>query len=343
MPVQRSKPAPMSIQYVAPTVAMASNRPNACPDIQRPTPTTALTPNHATPVALPHHTASTTPVPLPDLNCSLSSPPKCVVPAKVPERTTLLASTKASLLATPWPLHPHWPSLPWALATQLTMPRMVQVALLAAPDAHASRQPRPSRSQPWRAVAAEVGPTNLAAPPHIPVPAPTPTSSIDRIVHRLRNLGLATDGDDPTTATVTAPPDGNERLGDLLDRSWACPNRHFAASSFDEEVLPWERDEESVQGRGQEEGKRSVRCITLGNVVRRERRVLVSIYDVVVGDVVPLKIGDQVPADGVLISGHSLSIDESSMTGESKIVHKDQKSPFLMSGCKVADDYDTML
>ena len=28
----------------------------------------------------------------------------------------------------------------------------------------------------------------------------------------------------------------------------------------------------------------------------------------------------QVPADGILISGHSLAIDESSMTGESKIV-----------------------
>lgn len=46
----------------------------------------------------------------------------------------------------------------------------------------------------------------------------------------------------------------------------------------------------------------------------------ISIYDVVVGDVIPLRIGDQVPADGVLISGHSLAIDESSMTGESKIV-----------------------
>ncbi|CAL5404495.1 unnamed protein product [Camellia sinensis] len=31
-------------------------------------------------------------------------------------------------------------------------------------------------------------------------------------------------------------------------------------------------------------------------------------------------IGDQVPADGIIISGHSLAIDESSMTGESKIV-----------------------
>ncbi|XP_062183925.1 calcium-transporting ATPase 5, plasma membrane-type isoform X2 [Phragmites australis] len=78
-------------------------------------------------------------------------------------------------------------------------------------------------------------------------------------------------------------------------------------------------------------------------VVRGGRRIMVSIYDLVVGDVVPLKIGDQVPADGILINGHSLSIDESSMTGESTIVHKDQKSPFLMSGCKVADGYGTML
>ncbi|XP_073000941.1 calcium-transporting ATPase 5, plasma membrane-type-like [Typha latifolia] len=78
-------------------------------------------------------------------------------------------------------------------------------------------------------------------------------------------------------------------------------------------------------------------------VIRGGRRIEVSIFDLVVGDVVPLKIGDQVPADGILISGHSLAIDESSMTGESKIVHKDQKAPFLMSGCKVADGYGNML
>ncbi|CAL5384086.1 unnamed protein product [Camellia sinensis] len=54
-------------------------------------------------------------------------------------------------------------------------------------------------------------------------------------------------------------------------------------------------------------------------VVRGGRRENISIYDIVVGDVIPLKIGDQVPADGIIISGHSLAIDESSMTGESKI------------------------
>uniref|UniRef100_A0A5B6ZKA7 Putative calcium-transporting ATPase 10, plasma membrane-type n=1 Tax=Davidia involucrata TaxID=16924 RepID=A0A5B6ZKA7_DAVIN len=78
-------------------------------------------------------------------------------------------------------------------------------------------------------------------------------------------------------------------------------------------------------------------------VIRGGRRLEVSIFDLVVGDVVPLKIGDQVPADGILISGQSLALDESSMTGESKIVHKDLKAPFLMSGCKVADGYGTML
>ncbi|KAK7281193.1 hypothetical protein RIF29_08957 [Crotalaria pallida] len=51
----------------------------------------------------------------------------------------------------------------------------------------------------------------------------------------------------------------------------------------------------------------------------------------------------EVPADGILITGHSLAIDESSMTGESKIVNKDSKDPFLLSGCKVADGSGTML
>ncbi|KAG8047861.1 hypothetical protein GUJ93_ZPchr0008g12694 [Zizania palustris] len=96
---------------------------------------------------------------------------------------------------------------------------------------------------------------------------------------------------------------------------------------------------QSLQFRHLNEEKQNIQV----EVVRGGKRCGASIFDLVVGDVVPLKIGDQVPADGVMISGHSLAIDESSMTGESKTVHKDQKAPFLMSGCKVADGYGSML
>ncbi|KAH6837915.1 autoinhibited Ca2+ -ATPase [Perilla frutescens var. hirtella] len=97
---------------------------------------------------------------------------------------------------------------------------------------------------------------------------------------------------------------------------------------------------QSLQFQNLNEEKQNIQM----EVVRGGRRIKVSIFEIVVGDVVPLKIGDQVPADGLVISGHSLAIDESSMTGESKIVHKDPtRSPFLMSGCKVADGYGSMV
>ncbi|PIN07122.1 Calcium transporting ATPase [Handroanthus impetiginosus] len=97
---------------------------------------------------------------------------------------------------------------------------------------------------------------------------------------------------------------------------------------------------QSLQFQNLNEEKQNIQM----EVIRSGRRIKVSIFEIVVGDVVPLKIGDQVPADGLVISGHSISIDESSMTGESKIVHKDStRAPFLMSGCKVADGYGTML
>jgi Ca2+-transporting ATPase len=78
-------------------------------------------------------------------------------------------------------------------------------------------------------------------------------------------------------------------------------------------------------------------------VLRAGKRQMVSIFDLVVGDIVPLSIGGQVPADGVLVEGHSLSIDESTMTGESFPVKKDKTRPFLLSGCKVQDGQGTML
>ncbi|XP_021819005.1 putative calcium-transporting ATPase 13, plasma membrane-type [Prunus avium] len=78
--------------------------------------------------------------------------------------------------------------------------------------------------------------------------------------------------------------------------------------------------------------------------VRGGRRQQISIFDIVVGDVICLKIGDQVPADGLFLDGHSLQVDESSMTGESDHVEINQtQNPFLLSGTKVADGYARML
>ncbi|KAL3728107.1 hypothetical protein ACJRO7_032801 [Eucalyptus globulus] len=78
-------------------------------------------------------------------------------------------------------------------------------------------------------------------------------------------------------------------------------------------------------------------------VVRDGRRQPISIFDIVVGDVVYLKIGDQVPADGLFVDGHSLRVDESSMTGESDHIEVDSENPFLLSGTKVIDGYGRMM
>ncbi|KAJ7534406.1 hypothetical protein O6H91_13G093000 [Diphasiastrum complanatum] len=78
-------------------------------------------------------------------------------------------------------------------------------------------------------------------------------------------------------------------------------------------------------------------------VTRNSRRQKVSIFDLVVGDIVHLAIGDQVPADGLFITGYSLVIDESSMTGESEPQKVNHENPFLLSGTKVQDGSALML
>ncbi|KAM0028395.1 putative P-type Ca(2+) transporter [Helianthus debilis subsp. tardiflorus] len=80
------------------------------------------------------------------------------------------------------------------------------------------------------------------------------------------------------------------------------------------------------------------------NVVRQGRRQKISIFDIVVGDIVVLNVGDQIPADGLFIDGHSLLVDESSMTGESEHIEVNATgNPFLISGAKVADGHCRML
>ncbi|TKW11091.2 hypothetical protein SEVIR_6G208500v4 [Setaria viridis] len=78
-------------------------------------------------------------------------------------------------------------------------------------------------------------------------------------------------------------------------------------------------------------------------VTRGGYRQKLSIYDLLVGDIVHLSIGDQVPADGLFVSGFSLLINESSLTGESEPVAVNAENPFLLSGTKVQDGSCKML
>ncbi|CAN4079770.1 unnamed protein product [Withania somnifera] len=78
-------------------------------------------------------------------------------------------------------------------------------------------------------------------------------------------------------------------------------------------------------------------------VTRNGYRQKMSIYDLVPGDIVHLAIGDQVPADGLFLSGFSVIIDESSLTGESEPVMVTAQNPFLLSGTKVQDGSCKML
>ncbi|XP_058091528.1 CRM-domain containing factor CFM3B, chloroplastic [Magnolia sinica] len=111
-------------------------------------------------------------------------------------------------------------------------------------------------------------------------------SAIERIVHRLRNLGLESDDEDEDVV-VNGNGDGNsdglpwageEKLGDLLQRSWARPDT-IVSSERDETLLPWERGDDGsreVDDRGVR--KKRVKAPTLAELtiedseLRRLRR-----------------------------------------------------------------------
>ncbi|XP_076861469.1 plasma membrane calcium-transporting ATPase 1 isoform X2 [Brachyhypopomus gauderio] len=79
-------------------------------------------------------------------------------------------------------------------------------------------------------------------------------------------------------------------------------------------------------------------------VVRNGQVVPVPVAEIVVGDVAQIKYGDLLPADGILIQGNDLKIDESSLTGESDHVRKTlEKDPMLLSGTHVMEGSGKML
>ncbi|KAA8548694.1 hypothetical protein F0562_000378 [Nyssa sinensis] len=80
------------------------------------------------------------------------------------------------------------------------------------------------------------------------------------------------------------------------------------------------------------------------DVIRNGQQQHISVSDIVVGDVVCLQIGDQVPANGLYLNGHSLKVNESDMTGQNDLVEVNLiQNPFLLVGTKVANGYARML
>jgi len=66
--------------------------------------------------------------------------------------------------------------------------------------------------------------------------------------------------------------------------------------------------------------------------------------DIVVGDIVLLKVGNEVPCDGLYISGtDDLKINESQLTGETLEISKSRKNPLILSGTEVSSGEGVLL
>lgn len=95
-------------------------------------------------------------------------------------------------------------------------------------------------------------------------------------------------------------------------------------------------------------------------VLRSGKSFMISIKDVLAGDVIHMEPGDLIPADGIFITGHNVKCDESSATGESDALkktsgekvfqlleegHTNPKDldPFIVSGSKVLEGVGTYM
>ncbi|KAM7054952.1 plasma membrane calcium-transporting ATPase 4 isoform 1-T4 [Molossus nigricans] len=80
------------------------------------------------------------------------------------------------------------------------------------------------------------------------------------------------------------------------------------------------------------------------SVIRNGHIIQLLVAEIVVGDIAQIKYGDLLPADGILIQGNDLKIDESSLTGESDHVKKSlEKDPMLLSGTHVMEGSGRMV
>ncbi|ETN43336.1 calcium-translocating P-type ATPase, PMCA-type [Cyphellophora europaea CBS 101466] len=115
----------------------------------------------------------------------------------------------------------------------------------------------------------------------------------------------------------------------------------------------WQKEKQFTK-LNQKKEDREVKCVRSG------KALMISVYDVLVGDVLHLEPGDSIPADGIFIQGHGVKCDESSATGESDALKKTggmevwhqlcaggpnvkKLDPFLISGSKVLEGVGTFL
>ncbi|KDP20125.1 hypothetical protein JCGZ_05894 [Jatropha curcas] len=151
------------------------------------------------------------------------------------------------------------------------------------------KSPIPSLNSPWLSKWGPPSPAPAPAPRQVArsngqdktqfSPEGKGQNAIERIVLRLRNLGLGSDDEDDDgeedkgidrgdKAEVT----GDERLADLLQREWVRPDTIFSNRDDEESddlVLPWQRKEierEERGGEGGRERKRTVKAPTLAEL-----------------------------------------------------------------------------
>jgi Ca2+-transporting ATPase len=101
----------------------------------------------------------------------------------------------------------------------------------------------------------------------------------------------------------------------LGDRGEALMLLGFATISVSIAIIQQGRSEKALEALRDLTSPRAL-------VIRDGERVRIPGREVARGDVVVLTEGDRVPADGVLVSGDHLEIDESLLTGESIAVRK---------------------
>ncbi|KAH6838449.1 plasma membrane calcium-transporting ATPase 2 [Alternaria alternata] len=94
-------------------------------------------------------------------------------------------------------------------------------------------------------------------------------------------------------------------------------------------------------------------------VTRSGRTEMISIYDVLAGDIIHMEPGDIIPVDGIFVDGSDVKCDESSATGESDAMRKTPGAavmkalesgqpaknldPFVISGAKVLEGVGTFM